>query len=94
MDTIEKGTKGLIDDRSKALPVAIVTDYFVNMITYTQSTKDIVNTVAGDIKTLVKDTIISYQESQVLPISLTIFTSIFIPLILYLTFKATLSMLT
>ena len=94
MVTTVNSANGLNVDGPKVTPVAFVTDYFVNMITYTKSTKDIVNTVAADIKKLVEDTISYYQGSQVLPLSLTIFTSIFIPLILYLTFKATMSMLT
>ena len=74
--------------------MAYVTDYFVNMITYTKATKEVVNTVAADIKVLVEDSIDGLATTQVMPIILSIFISLFIPMILYLTFKATMSMLT
>ena len=74
--------------------MAYVTDYFVNMITYTKATKEVVNTVAADIKVLVEDSIGGLATTQVMPIILSIFISLFIPMILYLTFKATMSMLT
>ena len=78
------------------MPSAIVTDYFLNMIIYTKSTwKDIIlDRVATNINEIVVENIDQYQEDQVLPIALMIFISLFIPLILYLTYKATLSMLT
>ena len=75
-------------------PVARVTDYFVNMLIYTKSTKLIINTIADDIGTFVEETVEDYDDNQVLPITLMIFTTVFVPLILYLTFKATVSMLT
>ena len=64
------------------------------MITYTKATKEVVNTVAADIKVLVEDSIDGLATTQVMPIILSIFISLFIPMILYLTFKATMSMLT
>ena len=64
------------------------------MITYTKATKEVVNTVAADIKALVDDSIDGLATTQVMPIILSIFISLFIPMILYLTFKATMSMLT
>ena len=75
---------------------AAATDYFVNMILYTKSTwkEIIVNKIATQINLLVEESVDQYQEEQVLPIALITFISLFIPLILYLTFKATLSMYT
>ena len=83
-------------EMSQWMPSAIVTDYFLNMIIYTKSTwKDIIlDRVATNINKIVEENINQYQEDQVLPIALMIFISLFIPLILYLTYKATLSMLT
>ena len=94
MPSLVPVSEHLLGENLRATPVAYVTDYFINMITYTKDSKIIVNSVAADIKKLVKDNIDGLLTNQVMPIFLTIFTSIFIPLIIYLTFKATMSMLT
>ena len=83
-----------VDSIQTLAPVALVTDYFVNMLIYTKSTKLIINRIADDIGSFVDETVDDYQENQVLPIVLMVFTTIFVPLILYITFKGTVSMLT
>ena len=81
-----------LSNQPELKPIALVTDYFANMWTYTQSVKIIVDKIASDIGVLVVEKVDSYGKQQVFPMALMIGTSLFVPLILYLTFKATLSM--
>ena len=88
----ESGEQTLQDNRLDNIELTV--DYFVNLLTYTKSTKFIIKTIADDIRVFVQTSVNSYQDQRFFPVTLMVFTGLFIPLILYLTFKATLSMIT
>ena len=79
-------------DQSILTPVAFVTDYFSNMVKYTQALTNIVEKIAANISKLVVETVDNYEDEHLLPVALIIFISSFVPIILYITLKATLSM--
>mgnify|MGYP003302262883 CR=1 FL=1 len=70
----------------------LVTSYFTLLLRYTQSTKQIVDEIAIDIGEIVKRELRRNARQQVLPTTLMVFLSLFVPVIVYITFKATLSM--
>ena len=88
----ESGEQTLPDNRLDNIELTV--DYFVNLLTYTKSTKFIIKAIADDIRFFVETSVNSYQDQRFFPVTLMVVTGLFIPLIFYLTFKATLSMIT
>ena len=72
-------------------PTARVADYFTHLLLYTKLVKQIADGVAIDIEGFVKEEFTSQEKEQYFPITLIILLAIFVPCIIYVTSKATIT---